>query len=113
MARYGDSPTLTSRQIDLFCRLAVPAGADPRPVSPLQAGDLSGLAPALLIVPTVDPASDQARRYAQRLRDAGTPVLLTEYEGATHAFLSMPTVVPQAKPARAEILEFLAGRLAA
>jgi acetyl esterase len=38
-------------------------------------------------------------------------VRLTEHEGATHAFLSMPGVVPQAKAARAEIAGFLRGRL--
>jgi acetyl esterase len=112
MTKYGDSPTLTTTQMELFCRLAVPDGTDPRGVSPLQADNLSRLAPALMIVPTFDPVSDQARRYAKRLRDAGTPTLLTEYQGATHAFLSMPSVVPQAKPARAEILEFLSSRLA-
>ncbi|WP_328997757.1 alpha/beta hydrolase [Kribbella sp. NBC_00709] len=112
MSTYADSPTLTTAQIELFCRLAVPEGIDPRPLSPLQADDLSGLPPALLIVPTFDPVSDQARRYAARLRNAGIPAQLTEYEGATHAFLSMPAVVPQAKPARAEILEYLSARLA-
>jgi len=111
MTKYGDSPTLSTDQMDLFCRLAVPEGTDPRPVSPLQADDLSRLAPALLIVPTFDPVSDQARRYAERLRNAGTPTTLTEYPAATHAFLSMPNVVPQARPARAEVLDFLAGRL--
>jgi acetyl esterase len=107
MTAYGDSPTLTSAQMELFCRLALPDGTDPRRLSPLQAEDLSRLAPALLIVPTFDPVSDQARRYADRLRDAGTPAELTEYLGATHAFLSMPSVVPQARPARTQILEFL------
>ncbi|MFG1626070.1 alpha/beta hydrolase [Kribbella sp. NPDC049227] len=111
MTEHGDSPTLTTAQMDLFCRLAVPNDTDPRPVSPLQANDLSKLAPALLIVPTFDPVSDQARAYARRLEDAGTPSKLTEYRGATHAFLSMPGVVPQAKPARAEVVAFLADHL--
>ncbi|MFI6833779.1 alpha/beta hydrolase [Kribbella sp. NPDC050241] len=107
MAQYGESPTLTKTQMELFCRLAIPAGTDSRPLSPLYAENLSSLAPALVIVPTFDPVSDQGRLYAERLRDAGTPARLTEYRGATHAFLSMPNVVPQAKPARAEILAFL------
>ncbi len=107
MVEYADSPTLTKAQIDLFIRLAVPPGTDPRAVSPLQAGDLSGLAPALVVVPTFDPVADHGRTYAKHLREAGTPARIAEYPGATHAFLSMPNVVPQAKPARAEILEFL------
>lgn len=111
MREHAGSPTLTVPQMELFRRLAVPEGADPRVVSPLYAEDLSGLAPALVVVPTLDPVADHGRAYAARLREAGTPVRLTEHPGATHAFLSMPGVVPQAKAARAEIAGFLHGRL--
>ena len=82
------------------------------PLSPLYADDLGGLAPALVVVPTIDPMADHGRSYAQRLQEAGTPARLTEYPGATHAFLSMPGVVPQARAARAEILGFLQRHLA-
>jgi len=68
--------------------------------------------PALVVVPTFDPMADHGRSYAQRLQEAGTPARLTEHPGATHAFLSMPGVVPQARPARAEILGFLQRHLA-
>jgi acetyl esterase len=90
----------------------VPPGADPRAVSPLHADDLGALAPALVVVPTLDPVADHGRRYAERLREAGTPARLTEHPGATHAFLSMPGVVPQARAARAEIVAFLRDALA-
>jgi len=112
ISRHANSPTLTVTQMRLFQKLAVPPGTDPRTVSPLYAGDLSGLAPALVVVPTLDPVSDHGRCYAERLRAAGTPARLTEYPGATHAFLSMPGVVPHAKAARVEIVEFLRGALA-
>ena len=108
---YADSPTLTRAQMEFFISLAVQNGADAWLVSPSRADDLSGLAPALIIVPTVDPISDQGRGYAERLRAAGTPVHVREYPGATHAFLAMPGVVPQAKPAREEISEFLRAKL--
>ncbi|TWF78563.1 alpha/beta hydrolase family protein [Pseudonocardia hierapolitana] len=111
-AQHADSPTLTLTQMRLFHRLAVPPGTDPRALSPLHADDLSGLAPALVVVPTVDPVADHGRRYAERLREAGAPAQLAEHPGAPHAFLSMPGLVPQAKAARAEILEFLGTRLA-
>ncbi|UOZ07084.1 alpha/beta hydrolase [Amycolatopsis sp. WQ 127309] len=104
---YDGSPTLTTGQLRLFQRLAVPPGADARAVSPLYAENLDGLAPALVVVPTDDPVADHGRRYAGRLRAAGTSVRLSEYPGAGHAFLSMPGVAPQAGAARAEILEFL------
>ncbi|GAA3262677.1 alpha/beta hydrolase [Nonomuraea helvata] len=107
VTEYADSPTLTVPQLRLFHRFAVPPGTDPRALSPLYADDLSGLAPALVVVPTHDPVADHGRCYAERLRAAGTPTRLTEYPGAGHAFLSMPNVVPQAKAAREEILAFL------
>ena len=112
MTEYADSPTLTVKQMEFFRRLAVPDGSDPRTVSPLYADDLSGLAPALVVVPTLDPVADHGRTYAARLRDAGTLVELVEHPGAGHAFLSMPGVVPQAREARTQIADFLQERLA-
>ncbi|GAA2371537.1 alpha/beta hydrolase [Dactylosporangium salmoneum] len=110
---HPDSPTLTVATVRFFRELAVPEGTDPRPLSPLYADSLRDLAPALVVVPTLDPLADQGRRYAERLRAAGTPAELTEHPGAVHAFVSMPGVVPQAKAARDEITGFLRARLAA
>lgn len=107
ITRHAHSPTLSLPQLRLLHRFAVPPGTDPRALSPLYADDLGGLAPALVVVPTLDPLADHGRAYAEELRAAGTPVRLTEHPGATHAFLSMPGVVPQAKAARAEIAGFL------
>ncbi|MFC7100795.1 alpha/beta hydrolase [Nonomuraea rubra] len=107
MSRFERTPTLTLALLRFFQRLAVPHGSDARALSPLHAGDLNGLAPALVVVPTHDPLADHGRRYAGRLQAAGTPARLSEYQEAGHGFLSMPGVAPQAAPARAEILEFL------
>ncbi|PNE40515.1 alpha/beta hydrolase [Streptomyces noursei] len=104
-------PTRALPQLRLLQRLAVPAGTDARAFSPLYADDLSGLAPALLVVPTQDAVADHGRRYAERLRAAGTSVRLTEYPGARHAFLTLPGVEPQAAAAQAEILGFLRAAL--
>ncbi|MYW92954.1 alpha/beta hydrolase [Amycolatopsis rubida] len=109
--RYAENPTLTTGQMEMFLRLALPPGTDASALSPLRAEDASGLPSALVVVPTHDPISDQGRRYAARLRESGSPVQVSEYPGATHAFLSMPNLVPQAKAARAEITAFLEQRL--
>ncbi|BCJ41029.1 alpha/beta hydrolase [Actinoplanes ianthinogenes] len=111
MREHADSPGLSLGVMRFLQRMAVPDGADPRAVSPLHAWDVARLAPALVVVPTVDPLADQGRAYAERLRVAGTPVRLTEHPGATHAFVSMPGVVPQARAAREEIAGFLRERL--
>ncbi|HKS47716.1 MAG TPA: alpha/beta hydrolase fold domain-containing protein [Amycolatopsis sp.] len=111
IARHAHSPALTVARMWLFHRLAVPPGTDSRARSPLHADDPSGLAPALVVVPTLDPVADHGRPYAERWRESGTPARLTEHPGATHAFLTMPGVVARTKAARAEIAEFLRGRL--
>ncbi|MEJ2856870.1 MULTISPECIES: alpha/beta hydrolase [unclassified Saccharothrix] len=113
VTEHGASPTLTLGVMQLLHQLAAPPGVDPIPLSPLRTDDLSGLAPALVVVPTVDPIADHGRRYAERLSAAGTPTRLVEHFGATHAFLSMPGVVPHAKVARAQISDFLREHLLA
>ncbi|ARX81084.1 MULTISPECIES: alpha/beta hydrolase [Streptomyces] len=112
ITEHAHTPTLALPVLRLFQRLAVPEGTDPRALSPLYADDLGGLPPALVVVPTHDPLADHGRRYAEGLRAAGTSVRLTEHPEAPHAFLSLPGVVPQAEPARAEILDFLRASLA-
>lgn len=111
MTEHANSPTLKLTRLELLRRLAVPEGTDPRAVSPLYADDLSGLAPALVVVPTLDPVADHGRAYADKLCEAATPVQLTEHPRAGHGFLAMPGLVPAARPARREILAFLRGHL--
>ncbi|MEU1786719.1 alpha/beta hydrolase [Streptomyces sparsogenes] len=112
ITEYAYTPSRALPLLRFFQQLAVPPGTDSRALSPLYADDLGGLAPALVLVPTQDAVADHGRRYAERLRAAGTSTRLTEYPGAKHAFLSMPGVEPQAEAARAEILEFLRTALA-
>ncbi|MEU9830581.1 alpha/beta hydrolase [Streptosporangium sp. NPDC048047] len=92
-------------------RLSVPPALDPLSVSPMRFGNLAGLPPALVVTGTLDAADDQGRRYAERLRADGVDARLSPYPRAVHAFLSMPGLVPAARPARREILAFLRSRL--
>ncbi|GGT12616.1 alpha/beta hydrolase [Nonomuraea spiralis] len=107
VTEYAYSPSPALPLLRMLRRLAVPPGTDARAFSPLYADDLGGLAPALLVVPTQDALADHGRRYAERLRAAGTSVRITEYPGARHAFLTLPGLEPQAQAAQAEILAFL------
>ncbi|WP_242910672.1 alpha/beta hydrolase [Actinomadura terrae] len=112
ITEYAYSPSPAMPLLRFLRRLAIPPEADARALSPLYADDLSGLAPALVVVPTQDAVADHGRRYAEELRAAGTSVRLTEYPGARHAFLTLPGVEPQAADAQAEIREFLREALA-
>jgi acetyl esterase len=76
--------------------------ADPR-VSPLLGGDLSGLAPALVVTAAFDPLRDEGEAYARALRDAGTPVTPRRFPGFIHGFVNAAGVSRTARDALVEI----------
>jgi acetyl esterase/lipase len=76
--------------------------ADPR-VSPLLAGDHSGLPPALIQVGEHDPLREDGARYAAALQSAGVPARFTEYVGMPHGYLNFPGICRSAPQALAEI----------
>ncbi|WP_371793348.1 alpha/beta hydrolase [Streptomyces sp. NBC_01471] len=73
-------------------------GADPR-ASPVCAGDLGGLPPALLILPECDPLRDEGQVYAERLRAAGGSAEVRVERGMFHGFLGGAGVLPEADAA--------------
>lgn len=107
----ADSPTATPANCRAVQRIALPESFDSRTISPLESDNLAGLVPALIQAAGLDTLEDQSSAYADRLRQAGVDVTLTRYPEAVHAFLSMPGVVPAARPARAEILAHLRSHL--
>ncbi|WP_330230557.1 alpha/beta hydrolase [Nocardia sp. NBC_00508] len=107
----ADSPTATPANCRAVQRIVLPESFDPRVMSPVHSDNLAGLPPALVQAVGTDPLEDQAPAYAARLREAGVEVTLTRYPEAVHAFLSMPGLVPAARPARAEILAHLRSHL--
>ncbi len=88
--------------------------ADPR-VSPLQATDLRGLAPAIVVTAGFDPLVDQGEAYARRLRNAGVPLVYRCYDHLMHGFSGFTGAVPAADVACREIAglvrEGLQGRI--
>ena len=78
-------------------------------VSPLFARDLAGLPPALIITAECDALRDEAKAYADRLRNAGVRVDYTCYPGMLHGFLQMGGLVHEARAALDEIARFVNG----
>ena len=60
--------------------------ADPVTAVPARHGDMSGLAPAWIGVGTLDILHDEARSYAERLREAGIECHLEIVPGGLHGF---------------------------
>ncbi|WP_436776646.1 alpha/beta hydrolase [Yinghuangia sp. YIM S09857] len=56
--------------------------------------DLSGLAPAHIVVAGEDPLHAEGVAYAERLREAGVPVGLDDHEDLSHGFVSFADFVP-------------------
>lgn len=75
--------------------------------SPLRAASLAGLAPALVVVCEYDPLRDEGVAYAERLRQAGVPVRLSEYEGMMHGFVRMAAIIDRTQDLHDEIAGYL------
>ncbi|MEO1260371.1 MAG: alpha/beta hydrolase [Bacteroidota bacterium] len=84
---------------------------DPR-LSPILADNHSNLPPALVQVASLDPLRDEGIDYAETLKAAGNQVRLTNYEGLTHSFFSMPGLSKRCVSAYDEIKGFLAEQFA-
>lgn len=69
---------------------------------PARAKSLAGLPPALVITAEFDPLRDEGEAYAARLREEGVATVLKRYDGVTHGFFGMPSVVEKSRVAIAE-----------
>ena len=75
-------------------------------------GDLSGVAPAVVLTAEFDPLRDEGEAYAEKLRAAGVEVSASRYDGLIHGFLGMTANVDRARDAMAEATTALAKALA-
>lgn len=71
--------------------------------SPLDAPDLSGLPPALVMTAEFDPLLDEGEAYAARLQEARVAVELKRYDGLIHGFLGQTPECDAAKLAMADL----------
>jgi acetyl esterase len=78
---------------------------------PERAKSLAGLPPALVITAEFDPLRDEGEAYAARLREEGVATVLKRYDGVTHGFFGMPSVVDKSRVAIAEASAALRGAI--
>jgi acetyl esterase len=84
--------------------LADATEADNPLVSPLLAGDLSGLPPAHIMSAELDHLRGDARAYAARLADAGVPVTIHQFPGHLHMTPLLTRTFEPAKQWRTEAI---------
>ena len=97
---FGQGFLIDSATVAWFFDHAVPKAHrhDPR-FAPLEAPDLEGVCPALVLLAECDPVVDDGISYADRLHMAGVAVDLEIYRGVTHDFMKMGRVLPEASQA--------------
>jgi acetyl esterase len=105
---------LTSEHIAWFRRHIGEASDihDPA-LSPLQAPDVSGLAPALVVTAGFDPLRDEGLAYAARLREAAVGVRSLHYGDHIHGFMSFDRVLRGGRDALDRIAASVAHTFAA
>jgi len=81
---------LTLEEMQRFAR-EYQAAADWR-ASPIDADDLTGVAPAIVHVADLDPLRDEGEAYARRLREAGVAVTLRRWPSLAHAYARLPWI---------------------
>ena len=90
-----------------------PADVGNRYVYPLQARDLSGLPPSVVLTAGYDPLVDEGIAYADRLDAAGVETTRLHYGDQIHAFLSLYEYLDAGRAAIDDVSEALRERLVA
>ena len=110
MQSCADAYPLTKATMDWFMANYLPAGTDLADVhlSPARASDLTGLAPAIVVMAGHDPLRDQGFAYATLLDGAGVPTQVVCYDSLAHGFTAYTGAVPAADKACRDIAGMIA-----
>jgi len=100
--KYADAKPLSKSLMEWFFTnyLRTPADGESPLISLVDQATLTGLPPATIINAEIDPLQTEGQQLAKKLQAANVSVTTKVYEGVTHEFFGMATVVPQAKEAQ-------------
>jgi acetyl esterase len=111
---FARDSTFTEKNLQWALANYIPPGtdlADPR-LSPLH-GDVTGLPPAYIATAGFDPIRDDGEAYADKLRAAGIPVVLSRQADLPHAYLNFVGIGGRFAEAAGEAAGALRGGLRA
>ncbi len=113
-ARYADGYFMTAADMRWFLDHYA-AGVDPTDprLSPLAAEDVSGAAPATIVLAGCDPLRDEGVAYARKLEAAGVEVELREYPDQLHPFVLLAGIIDAGREARSWLAQRLGAALRA
>ena len=111
--RFGQGAGLSQSQMKWIWQtyLETPEQYGDWRAAPLAA-DLAGVAPAHLIVGSLDPLLDDSNQLAAKLKAAGVPCDLTIYQGINHGFIRYGRLIGTARRAIADCAAVLKAGLA-
>ena len=101
----ADAPILDRNVIDAFLTWYIPGvdisdpAALPATISPANADDFRGLAPAYIGTAEHDPLRDDGAYYAELLNAAGVPAELSNEPTLVHGYVSFALLIPAAAEA--------------
>ncbi len=108
-ADNGEGYLLTRASMEWFWNHYCPPARRNEPyASPIRAGDLANLPPAMIITAEYDPLCDEGRAYGKALEVAGVPVEVVDCAGMIHGFFHMYNVILGAIPIFQQTVEKLA-----
>ena len=104
---------LTKNAMIWFWDHYVPEAADRQNplAAPIEASSCADLAPALVQTAEFDPLRDEGEAYAARLKEEGSTVSTTRYDGVIHGFFGMVGGVAKADTAVQEAADFISKHL--
>jgi acetyl esterase len=95
-----DAKPLNKAMMAWFFKNYVPEESKNDPRLNLVKADLHGLKPATVITAEIDPLRSEGKDLANRLTKQGVKTDYRNYEGVTHEFFGMASVLDQAKKAQ-------------
>ncbi|AMM52817.1 lipase [Rufibacter sp. DG15C] len=101
--KYAKAKPLDKPMMEWFFKQYLNSPADgKKPWIDLVNANLKGLPPTTIVAAEIDPLASEGQTLNDKLKAAGVETDYQKYDGVTHEFFGMATVLPEAKNAQAQ-----------